>query len=297
MLTAALSTLRPRKKRRLTVHSRRRAGRGCMARSPRQRSVGASAAAAAKSSAAPSKPYTTRSTFDELPASVALMPSIPNPVHRTIRVAHTTRIARASVGLRARRRRQTPSGNGTSHQCTSPMAASIDLPDMYIVGARPIADSVHPACPMAKLTRSRRLAADSRAARNTPLTAAELAAPEGGLRAAAVADGEGEVAAPWAPTLGSASAPRRSRRQLARPRSSRVGSRAMAMAVVKVPTNKFTMVVSMATFVHLRDNLSDNAKPNPVCGGEHLRLGAFARVLDALALLTLHELQLGGGFG
>ena len=26
------------------------------------------------------------------------------------------------------------------------------------------------------------------------------------------------------------------------------------------------------------------------CGGEHLRLGAFARVLDALALLTLHEL-------
>eukprot|EP00964_Phaeocystis_antarctica_P019587 scaffold10808_cov75-Phaeocystis_antarctica.AAC.2 len=86
---------------------------------------------------------------------------------------------------------------------------------------------------MAKLTRSRRPAADSRAARNTPLTAAELAAPEGVPRAAAVADREGEVAAPWAPTLDSASAPRRSRRQPARPRSSRVGSTAMAMAAAK----------------------------------------------------------------
>eukprot|EP00964_Phaeocystis_antarctica_P015241 scaffold8422_cov82-Phaeocystis_antarctica.AAC.2 len=103
---------------------------------------------------------------------------------------------------------------------------------------------------MAKLTRSRRPAADSRAARNTPLTAAKLAAPdvvrmrtaavaarEGKvntpltaaklaapdgvrMRATAFADREGEVAAPWAPTLGPASAPRRSRRQPARPRSS-----------------------------------------------------------------------------
>eukprot|EP00964_Phaeocystis_antarctica_P061978 scaffold37075_cov78-Phaeocystis_antarctica.AAC.4 len=86
---------------------------------------------------------------------------------------------------------------------------------------------------MAKLTRSRRPAADSRAARNTPLTAVELAAPEGVLRAAAVADREGEAAALRPPALGSASAPRRSRRQPARPRSSRVGSRAMAMAVTK----------------------------------------------------------------
>eukprot|EP00964_Phaeocystis_antarctica_P037675 scaffold21531_cov63-Phaeocystis_antarctica.AAC.3 len=86
---------------------------------------------------------------------------------------------------------------------------------------------------MAKLTRSRRAAADARAARSCPLTAAELAAPEGVLRAAAVADCEGEVAAPWTPTLGSASAPRRSWRQPTRPRSSRLGSRAMAMAAAK----------------------------------------------------------------
>eukprot|EP00964_Phaeocystis_antarctica_P157369 scaffold127530_cov88-Phaeocystis_antarctica.AAC.2 len=79
---------------------------------------------------------------------------------------------------------------------------------------------------MTKLTRSRRPAADARAACNTPLTAVDLArAPEDRR--------ENEVTAPWAPKLDSASAPRRSRRQLARPRSSRVGSRAMAMAVVK----------------------------------------------------------------
>eukprot|EP00964_Phaeocystis_antarctica_P058087 scaffold34433_cov79-Phaeocystis_antarctica.AAC.2 len=89
---------------------------------------------------------------------------------------------------------------------------------------------------MTKLTRSRRAAVDARAARNTPLTrAVKLAEPEGVLRAAAVADREGEVAAPWTPTLDSASAPRRtrSRRQPARPRSSRVGSRAIAMAAAK----------------------------------------------------------------
>eukprot|EP00964_Phaeocystis_antarctica_P044522 scaffold25579_cov67-Phaeocystis_antarctica.AAC.3 len=77
---------------------------------------------------------------------------------------------------------------------------------------------------MAKLTRSRRAAADDRAARNTPLTAAELAAPE---------DRVGEIGSPWTPALDSASAPRRSRRQPAIPRSSRVGSRAMATAAAK----------------------------------------------------------------
>eukprot|EP00964_Phaeocystis_antarctica_P073521 scaffold45117_cov87-Phaeocystis_antarctica.AAC.2 len=77
---------------------------------------------------------------------------------------------------------------------------------------------------MTKLTRSRRPAADARAARNTLLTAADLAAP---------GDREGEVGAGWTPTLDSAFSPRRSRRQPARPRSSRVGSRAMAMAVTK----------------------------------------------------------------
>ena len=43
-----------------------------------------------------------------------------------------------------------------------------------IAGVTPIINSAHPACAMAKLTRSRRPAADSRAASNTPLTAAEL---------------------------------------------------------------------------------------------------------------------------
>ena len=100
-------------------------------------------------------------------------------------------------------------------------------------GLRLITKSAHPACPIAKLTRSRRPAADARAARNTPLTAAELAAPEGVLRAAALADREGEVAAPWTPALDSASAPRRSRRQPVRPRSSTVGSKAMAMAAAE----------------------------------------------------------------
>ena len=107
-----------------------------------------------------------------------------------------------------------------------------------------ITDSAHPACPIAKLTRSLRPAADARAARSFSLTAAVLAARaesrrveshvEGVLRAAAVADCEGEgivdksslgaesclrsracVAVPallWTPALGSASAPRRSRR-------------------------------------------------------------------------------------
>eukprot|EP00964_Phaeocystis_antarctica_P066695 scaffold40359_cov69-Phaeocystis_antarctica.AAC.4 len=42
--------------------------------------------------------------------------SAPDPVHVTRREAQTTRIARASVGKRARRRRQIPSGAGTSHQ-------------------------------------------------------------------------------------------------------------------------------------------------------------------------------------
>eukprot|EP00964_Phaeocystis_antarctica_P019579 scaffold10807_cov79-Phaeocystis_antarctica.AAC.4 len=85
-----------------------------MARSPRQRSVGVSAAAVANCSAATGKP----SAFGTLPASVAASSSIPSPVHRTIRVAHTTRIARASVGKRARRRRQRPGGISTSHQST-----------------------------------------------------------------------------------------------------------------------------------------------------------------------------------
>eukprot|EP00964_Phaeocystis_antarctica_P058090 scaffold34434_cov95-Phaeocystis_antarctica.AAC.3 len=77
---------------------------------------------------------------------------------------------------------------------------------------------------MTKLTRSRRPAADARAARNTLLTAADLAAPE---------DCEGEIGAGWTPALDSAFSPRRSRRQPARPRSTRVGSRAMAMAAAK----------------------------------------------------------------
>eukprot|EP00964_Phaeocystis_antarctica_P017327 scaffold9564_cov85-Phaeocystis_antarctica.AAC.3 len=138
-------------------------------------------------------------------------------------VAHTTRIARASVEKRARRRRQMPGGYMTSHH-------------------RLTTDSAHPACTMTKLTRSRRAAADARAARNTPWTAAFLVEfresshkPEGVLRAQLRrdVDREGEGAAPWTPTLGFAFAPRRSRRQLARPRSSRVGSRAMAMAAAK----------------------------------------------------------------
>eukprot|EP00964_Phaeocystis_antarctica_P027015 scaffold15210_cov81-Phaeocystis_antarctica.AAC.4 len=96
-------------------------------------------------------------------------------------------------------------------------------------------DSAHPACLIAKLTRSHRAVAASRATCNTPMTAAELAAPEGVLIviAAAVADREGEVGAPRPPTLGSASAPWRSRHRPARPRSSRVGSRAMAMPAAK----------------------------------------------------------------
>eukprot|EP00964_Phaeocystis_antarctica_P066694 scaffold40359_cov69-Phaeocystis_antarctica.AAC.3 len=63
---------------------------------------------------------------------------------------------------------------------------------------RLVADSAQPACPIAKLTRSRRPAADARAACNTPLIAAELslAAAEGVKVASAVADREGEVVAP-----------------------------------------------------------------------------------------------------
>eukprot|EP00964_Phaeocystis_antarctica_P026055 scaffold14653_cov66-Phaeocystis_antarctica.AAC.5 len=201
-----------------------------MARSPRQRSVGASTAAAAKSSVATGKPYASGQT----PASVATMVPAPNPDHKTTPVAHATRIARASVGKRARPRRKRPSGNGTNHHGGDPTASPIDWPVLSTsVGVALITNRAHPACTMAKLTRSRRPAADARASRNTPLTAAELAAPEGVLRAADVANREGEVVAPWTPTLGSASAPRRSRRQPARPRSSRVGSRAMAIAAAK----------------------------------------------------------------
>eukprot|EP00964_Phaeocystis_antarctica_P061977 scaffold37075_cov78-Phaeocystis_antarctica.AAC.3 len=124
MLNPAASTPKPSQKRRMTVHSRRRAGRGCMARSPRQRSVGASAAAVTKYSAASGNPNAS----GEPPASVELMLSIPNPVSRTTVMAHTTRIARASVGKRARRRRQKPGGTGTCHQKALPTAASIDWP-------------------------------------------------------------------------------------------------------------------------------------------------------------------------
>eukprot|EP00964_Phaeocystis_antarctica_P058086 scaffold34433_cov79-Phaeocystis_antarctica.AAC.1 len=124
MLNPASSTPKPRKRRRYTIHSRRRAGRGCMARSPRQRSVGASAPAAARNSAAFGKPY----TFGWSPASVETRSSIPSPVHRTRAVADTMRIARASVGKRARRRRQMPSGTGTRHHRRPPTAASIGRP-------------------------------------------------------------------------------------------------------------------------------------------------------------------------
>eukprot|EP00964_Phaeocystis_antarctica_P057649 scaffold34127_cov77-Phaeocystis_antarctica.AAC.3 len=149
----------------------------------------------------------------------------------TRQVAHTTRIARVSVGKRARRRRQRPSGTGTRHHRRQPTAATIGRPTkLMTVGVVLITYRAHPACPMTKLTRSRRPAADARAARNTPLTAAELAATEKDRRA------EGEVGASWTPTLDSgvtAFAPWRSRRQPARPRSSRVGSRAVAMAAAK----------------------------------------------------------------
>eukprot|EP00964_Phaeocystis_antarctica_P089641 scaffold57240_cov69-Phaeocystis_antarctica.AAC.1 len=230
MLNPAMSTPKPRPKRRPTVHSRRRAGRGCMARPPRQHSVGASAPAAAKSSAASRRPTSvadmTAMFSGRAPASVATMMSAPNPDHKTTPVAHTTRIARASVGKRARARRQRPSGSGTSHQKRLPMATSTDWPvENMTDGIALITSKAHPACPMAKLTRSRRPAADDRAARNTLLTAADLAAPE--------KDREGEVGSPWTPALDSASAPRRSRRQPAIPRSSRVGSRAIAMAAMK----------------------------------------------------------------
>eukprot|EP00964_Phaeocystis_antarctica_P045094 scaffold25938_cov66-Phaeocystis_antarctica.AAC.2 len=91
----------------MTVHIRRRAGRASIAPC----TVGVSAAAAAKSSVAAEKPYTPGTS----PASVEAMLSIPNPVITTMKAVHTTRIARASVGKRARRRRQMPSWNGTSH--------------------------------------------------------------------------------------------------------------------------------------------------------------------------------------
>eukprot|EP00964_Phaeocystis_antarctica_P055213 scaffold32480_cov68-Phaeocystis_antarctica.AAC.5 len=153
-------------------------GGGCMARSLRQRSVGASAQRVPKSSAASGKPKTGRQT----PRSVAEMATAPNPVHTTTKVTHATRIARASVGKRARRMRQMPSGNGTSHQSSRPTAASIDRPAKYMTaGVAQITNSAHPACPMAKLTRSRRPTADARAAHNFSLTAAELAAAEGVL--------------------------------------------------------------------------------------------------------------------
>eukprot|EP00964_Phaeocystis_antarctica_P031852 scaffold18016_cov65-Phaeocystis_antarctica.AAC.2 len=165
----------------------------------------------------------------------------------TMKIAFATRIARASVGKRARAKRQAPTVDGTTHQSWSPTAASSDWPVANMIqGADPIAKNAHPACPIAKLTRSRRPAADSRAASNTPLTAAELdpiiaaaaiaavvAASIAVTVAAAVADREGEVAAPWTSTLDSEPAPRRSRRQPARPRSSRVGSMATAMATAK----------------------------------------------------------------
>eukprot|EP00964_Phaeocystis_antarctica_P051869 scaffold30305_cov62-Phaeocystis_antarctica.AAC.1 len=122
MLVPTSSTPKPRKKRRPTIHTHRRAGRGCMARSPRQRSVGVSAPAAKKNSAGNRK---LSASGRPACASVDLMVSIPIPVYRTRQVAHTTRIARSSVGKRARRRRQTPSGNETSHQKRLPTTASI----------------------------------------------------------------------------------------------------------------------------------------------------------------------------
>eukprot|EP00964_Phaeocystis_antarctica_P002798 scaffold1480_cov57-Phaeocystis_antarctica.AAC.4 len=139
------------------------------------------------------------------------MLSAPIPAHATTAAAHTTRIARASVGKRARRRRQMPGGCSTCHQKRLPTAASIDLPAMNM---------------------ARRPAANSRAACNSPLTVAKVILAA--LRATTVVDDrEGEAAAPWTPALDSASAPRRSRRQPVRPRSSRVGSKAMAMAAAK----------------------------------------------------------------
>eukprot|EP00964_Phaeocystis_antarctica_P153871 scaffold122308_cov63-Phaeocystis_antarctica.AAC.2 len=87
-------------------------------------------------------------------------------------------------------------------------------------GVRLTTRMAHPACPMAKLTCSRRPAADSRAARSVPAHQA---------RAARAARAAREVA------LVFASAPRRNRRQPARPRSSRVGR--IAMAAAKLTAN------------------------------------------------------------
>ena len=153
-----------------------------------------------------------------------------------------------------------PGGSATSHQTALPIAASIDWPAKFMTsGLALITKKAKPACPMAKLTRSLRPAAEARAARNTPLTAAMLAAPEVvRMRAIAVGGCEGdiaalrghnlalrasrinsevEIAAPCSPTLGATFALRRcTRRQPARPRSSRVGSKATAMAAAKSTT-------------------------------------------------------------
>jgi len=128
---------------------------------------------------------------------VKTMKSAPYPIYVITKVAHTMRIARVSMGKTARRSRQFPGGASMVHQLRSPTAASIDRAVMnMITGVKDTAKSAHPACPMAKLTRSRRPAADARAARSTPFTAAELAAPKSVLRVDPLAGSGGEVVAP-----------------------------------------------------------------------------------------------------
>ena len=98
------------------------------------------------------------------------------------------------VGPRSLSPDPTPAAALRSRYVHVQTAASIDWPKLRMTaGVTPITNSAHPACPMAKLTRSRRPVADARAARSTPFTAAELAAPKSVLRVDPLAGSGGEV--------------------------------------------------------------------------------------------------------
>ena len=187
MATPAQSRPKPRKNRRIAVHSRRSAGRDCMARKPRNQSVGTSAPASAKVNTAPTVSIGLGLCFR---SALALL-SKANPVPRTTTVMHTMRMAVASVGKRARRSRQMPSGNSEKND---PGWTSIGWPVCNIKeGVTAITKRAHPVWTIAKLTRSLRPAADLRAALSLFLTPAALVALGRLSRASPVVDCEGSA--------------------------------------------------------------------------------------------------------
>ena len=142
VVKATVDMPRPTAKRRATSHSRLSAGRGCMARGPRQCSVGKSALPAAKVNMAEAIVFATSSR----PASITIVVFALKPKTRRVEVAHTIRMGRTSIGKSASSRRLKPGTAMINHQVLEPIAACVAWRKSTTKGVSPTTTSVHPTC-------------------------------------------------------------------------------------------------------------------------------------------------------